>query len=119
MERKRKLFSKIYDKHIDRIYRFVFFRVKTKEIAEDLTSEAFSKTWAVYRERGEEREVEVSFPTDYLNKEVAGKTVHFKVHLKGIKEKIVPELMKRFGHKNILSVPRLTKLVVSMRIKKL
>jgi RNA polymerase sigma-70 factor (ECF subfamily) len=54
MERKRKLFSKIYDKHIDQIYRFVFFRVKTKEIAEDLTSEAFSKTWAVYRERGEE-----------------------------------------------------------------
>ena len=47
--------------------------------------------------RGEEREVEVSFPTDYLNKEVAGKTVHFKVHLKGIKEKIVPELTDEFA----------------------
>ena len=54
MDRKRKLFSRIYDKYIDKIYRFVFFKVKSKEIAEDLTSETFSRTWAVFRERGED-----------------------------------------------------------------
>lgn len=32
------------------------------------------------------------------------------------REKIVPKLMERFGHKNVLSVPRLRKIVVSMRI---
>jgi len=32
------------------------------------------------------------------------------------KEKAVPELMERFGHKNVLSVPRLKKVIVSMRI---
>jgi RNA polymerase sigma-70 factor (ECF subfamily) len=54
MKRKRKLFSKIYDKHIDQIYRFVFFKVKSKEIAEDLTSETFSRIWAVFRDRGDD-----------------------------------------------------------------
>lgn len=32
------------------------------------------------------------------------------------REKVVPELMKRFGHKNMLSVPKLRKIIVSMRI---
>ncbi len=30
--------------------------------------------------------------------------------------KVAPELMKRFGHKNMLSVPRMTKIIVNMRI---
>lgn len=35
-------FGKFYDKHIDAVYRFVYFRVgQRREVAEDLTSEIF------------------------------------------------------------------------------
>lgn len=56
MSDKRKLFSRIYDKHIDKIYRFVLIKVNSREIAEDLTSEAFSRTWVTFKEKGEEIE---------------------------------------------------------------
>jgi len=49
MEKQRKVFSKIYDQYIDKIYRFIFFKVSSEEIAEDLTSETFLKTWEVYK----------------------------------------------------------------------
>ncbi|MBI5731956.1 MAG: RNA polymerase sigma factor [Candidatus Magasanikbacteria bacterium] len=40
----KKDFLKFYDRHFDKIYRFVFFRVGgRKEVAEDLTSEIFLK----------------------------------------------------------------------------
>ncbi len=39
-----KEFDKFYATHLDRVYRFVFFRVKmNKDVAEDLTSEIFMK----------------------------------------------------------------------------
>jgi RNA polymerase sigma-70 factor (ECF subfamily) len=41
----RKAFSKIYDQHIDKIYRFIFLKVSSQEIAQDLTSETFLRTW--------------------------------------------------------------------------
>lgn len=50
----RKTFSQIYDKYIDKIYKFVFFKVNSQEIAEDLTSEAFSRTWVVFKENQDE-----------------------------------------------------------------
>lgn len=56
MSDKRKLFSRIYDKHIDKIYRFVLIKVNSREMAEDLTSEAFSRTWVTFKEKGEEIE---------------------------------------------------------------
>lgn len=37
-------FAAIYDKYIEKIYRFVFLKVSTKENAEDLTSQIFIKT---------------------------------------------------------------------------
>ena len=45
MANPREKFSKIYDKYIDKIYRFVFLKVSSQEIAEDLTSEVFLKTF--------------------------------------------------------------------------
>ncbi len=39
-------FVKIYDLYFDQIYRFVYFKVSTREDAEDLTSAVFLKTWA-------------------------------------------------------------------------
>ena len=55
MSERRKEFSKIYDRQINNIYRFVFLKVNSKEKAEDITSEAFSKAWSVFKD--EEREI--------------------------------------------------------------
>lgn len=38
-------FAEFYDLYIDKIYRFVFFKVGDKLEAEDLTSSIFLKTW--------------------------------------------------------------------------
>ncbi len=38
-------FSKLYDEHIKPIYRFIYFKVNSKEEAEDLASETFLKAW--------------------------------------------------------------------------
>jgi RNA polymerase sigma-70 factor, ECF subfamily len=38
-------YGQLYDFYVSRIYRFVYFKVRTKEEAEDITSEVFLKTW--------------------------------------------------------------------------
>lgn len=45
----KKEFSKIYDRYINKIYRFIFLKVNSQEMAEDLTSETFLKTWEVFK----------------------------------------------------------------------
>lgn len=49
-----KKFAKIYDKHIDKIYRFVFLKTGSKELAEDLTSQVFTKGWKKFKLQGAE-----------------------------------------------------------------
>lgn len=44
-----KEFEKIYDQHIERIYRFVYLKVDSKETAEDLTADIFARCWQTYR----------------------------------------------------------------------
>ena len=51
MANQRKIFSSIYDKYVDKIYRFIFIKVSSQEIAEDLTSETFLRGWQVFKER--------------------------------------------------------------------
>lgn len=59
MEKKRKEFSKIYDKYIDKIYRFIFLKVSSQEIAQDLCSETFLRCWQTYqRNRSSETEIQ-------------------------------------------------------------
>jgi trigger factor len=41
---------------------------------------------------GDTKEIDYAFPPDYRVDEVKGKTAHFKLHLKGLKKKVVPEL---------------------------
>lgn len=38
-------FSRLYDLYVKTIYRFVYFKVNSREEAEDLTSETFLKAW--------------------------------------------------------------------------
>jgi RNA polymerase sigma-70 factor (ECF subfamily) len=52
----RKIFGQIYDRYINKIYRFIFFKVNSQEIAEDLASETFLKTWEVFK--NEEKSIE-------------------------------------------------------------
>lgn len=47
--------------------------------------------------RGEEKEVEITFPEDYPDREIAGKKVKFLVLLKELKEKILPEVSDDFA----------------------
>jgi RNA polymerase sigma-70 factor (ECF subfamily) len=49
MKNLRKIFSQIYDRYIDKIYRFIFFKVNSQEIAQDLTSETFLKSWESFK----------------------------------------------------------------------
>jgi len=47
---KKKEFGKIYDENIGKIYRFIFLKVSSQEIAEDLTSETFSRGWDRFKD---------------------------------------------------------------------
>ena len=47
--------------------------------------------------RGETREIKVTFPADYNKKDLAGKDADFKVTLKEIKKKVLPELNDEFA----------------------
>jgi RNA polymerase sigma-70 factor (ECF subfamily) len=39
-------FGQIYDAYMERIYRFVYFRVEDQQTAEDITSQVFLKAWS-------------------------------------------------------------------------
>jgi len=43
-------FGEIYDLYVDKIYRFIFFKVSNHEAAEDLCAEVFLKTWQYLNE---------------------------------------------------------------------
>lgn len=43
-------FSKIYDQFAEKIYRFIFIKVNSQQIAEDIASEAFLRCWNVYKQ---------------------------------------------------------------------
>jgi RNA polymerase sigma-70 factor (ECF subfamily) len=38
-------FAQLYDAYVERVYRYVYFRVTDNETAEDLTSQVFLKAW--------------------------------------------------------------------------
>ncbi|MGB9598739.1 MAG: RNA polymerase sigma factor [Minisyncoccales bacterium] len=45
MKKKKKIFEKVFDREIDNIYRFIFLKVDSPQLAEDLTQEVFLKFW--------------------------------------------------------------------------
>ncbi|KKP55045.1 MAG: RNA polymerase, sigma-24 subunit, ECF subfamily [Parcubacteria group bacterium GW2011_GWA1_33_6] len=56
MDSENEQFIRIYDQYIDKIYRFVYLKVNSQEIAEDITSKVFLKGWENYR--GEPKKIE-------------------------------------------------------------
>lgn len=57
----RKKFAKLYDKYVEKIYRFVFLKVSSQEVAEDLTSQVFTKGWKRFKKREK-----IANPSAYL-----------------------------------------------------
>ena len=49
MDNNKEKFSQIYDQYIDKIYRFVYFKVNSQETAEDLTSKVFLSGWESFQ----------------------------------------------------------------------
>jgi RNA polymerase sigma-70 factor (ECF subfamily) len=54
MDDKKEKFSLIYREYIDKIYRFVYLKVNSKEIAEDLTSKIFLKGWESFNKKADD-----------------------------------------------------------------
>jgi|SRR3989344_1243806 len=48
--KKREGFTKIYQDYIEKIYRFVYLKVNTRDSAEDITSKVFLKCWEAYKD---------------------------------------------------------------------
>jgi RNA polymerase sigma-70 factor (ECF subfamily) len=44
-------FGQIYDQYIDKIYRFIYLKVNSEEIAEDITSKVFLKGFEAYKNK--------------------------------------------------------------------
>lgn len=49
MDRLNEQFGQIYDQYIDKIYRFVYLKVSSQEIAEDITSKVFLRGWEAFQ----------------------------------------------------------------------
>ncbi len=49
MDEIREQFSRIYDQYIGKIYRFVYLKVSSEEVAQDITSKVFTKGWEAYQ----------------------------------------------------------------------
>jgi len=49
MNNPRKIFTQIYDDYVDKIYRFIFFKVNSEEVAQDLCSETFLRGWQAFK----------------------------------------------------------------------
>ena len=41
-------FGKLYDAYVERVYRYIFFRVSDVPTAEDITSQVFLKAWQTW-----------------------------------------------------------------------
>ena len=46
-------FARLYDLYIEKIFRFVFFKVSTREEAEDISADVFLKAWKFIKESEE------------------------------------------------------------------
>lgn len=64
MSKPQKIFSQIYDQYVGKIYRFIFMKVNSQEMAEDLTSETFFRGWQVFKKQ----EVRIENPPAFLYK---------------------------------------------------
>ncbi|MDO8633283.1 MAG: sigma-70 family RNA polymerase sigma factor [Candidatus Wildermuthbacteria bacterium] len=65
MEQIRAEFSKIYDTYNGKIYRFIYLKVESREVAEDLASEVFLSAWETFQ-KGQNPEPKIKNIQAYL-----------------------------------------------------
>ena len=99
----RKIFSKIYDRYIDKIYRFIFFKVNSQEIAQDLTSETFLKGWESFKNG-----TKIENPQAYLYKTARNLVIDFyrekgKVQIVSADNPLIPDPAPNLEEKAMLS----------------
>jgi RNA polymerase sigma-70 factor, ECF subfamily len=81
-------FGRIYDQYIDKIYRFVYLKVSSQEIAEDITSKVFIKGWESYQNQGSD----IKNPGAFLY-QIARNSVVDHYREKGRTDTISPEVL--------------------------
>jgi len=99
----RKIFSKIYDRYIEKIYRFIFFKVNSQEIAQDLTSETFLKGWESFKNG-----TKIENPQAYLYKTARNLVIDFyrekgKVQIVSADNPLIPDPAPNLEEKAMLS----------------
>jgi len=102
MKNPRKIFSQIYDRYIDKIYRFIFFKVNSQPIAEDLTSETFLKTWETFKNGNK-----IENPQAFLYKTARNLVIDFyrekgKVQIVSDENPFIPDPSQNLEEKAIL-----------------
>ena len=109
MYKEKKLFSKIYDKFAGDIFRYVILKVNSKNLAEDITSEVFLKTWQyIIKDAGDLAKIEQIRPFLYR---IACNSVidHYRkkdktaVLISGSEEESNEDVLDRMNAKNNLS----------------
>lgn len=53
MDGNKEQFSRIYDEYIEKIYRFVYLKVNSQEVAQDLTSKVFLNGWEAFQKQSD------------------------------------------------------------------
>jgi len=104
---KEKEFSKIYDKLFQRIYRFIFLKVSSEEVAKDLTSETFLKVWKIFQKS------EIENPKAFLYKTARNLVTDFYRE----KEKINPHSLESLPHPPDPKKNPLEKIIFDEKIK--
>lgn len=66
MANTKKNFSRVYDKNVRKIYRFIFLKVSSKETAQDLTSQTFLKAWEAFKKREGNPGEKIENPSAFL-----------------------------------------------------
>ena len=66
MDKLKKQFGAIYDQCINKIYRFIFIKVNSQEVAEDLTSETFLKGWKAFKKASNPHIYKIDNPSAFL-----------------------------------------------------
>ena len=102
MKNPRKIFSQIYDRYIDKIYRFIFFKVNSQEIAQDLTSETFLKSWESFKNGNKIENIQA-----YLYRTARNLVIDFyrekgKVQIVSAENPLIPDPTKNLEEKAVL-----------------
>lgn len=58
MEQDGDAFAELYSRYIDKIYRFIFFKISNEEEAKDLASDVFLKAWDYLNNRSREKQIQ-------------------------------------------------------------